>query len=207
MFCTFALITALAASPSSGAARSKPNAPAASARAGTQLEVLIPERMLEDFLQAAAPFERTIQRQIGAFGLGRTVDLHLRLTNPKVKVTPEAIYVTLDYQLTGPGGLSSTGRATPKMVLRPLPDSGLLEGRLTGASLSVTGGLEIPTEELVDPVQFPASASGPLEVGEATVMAEGRARDVVLEPGRIRVKGAWSFSRAPATAGAGAETK
>lgn len=180
----------LAADPVAAA----PESPAS--EAPPELELVIPAKMLESLLEAAAPFERKITQQVVLMGFSQKVNVDLRLTSPRVEVTPKGVRVTFDYVLKGPGGITSRGRATPKMELRPIPDKGIIEGRLTGAKLSATGGIEVPVEDLLEPVQIPASASGPLVLGDKKIQAEGRAREVVLEDGLIRVRGTWDFKRA-----------
>jgi hypothetical protein len=167
-----------------------------------ELEWVIPQQMLEALLVAAAPFDRVIHQDVSMLGMSRKVRLDLRLTRPRVQVTPAGIRVTFDYDLRGPAGLSSRGQATPRLELRALEGRGLLEGRLTGAKLAATG-VEIPMEDLMDPVRIPASLEGPLELGTSRVLAALHAREVVLEEGRVRVRGGWSFQRAPPAAAVG----
>ncbi len=162
-----------------------------------ELELIIPERLIEELLTAAAPFDRVIHQEVAAFGLTQRVRLDLRLMRPRVKVAKEGVRVTFDYDLRGPAGLSARGEVTPLLQLRALPGRGVLEGRLTGAKISATA-LEVPLDDLVDPVLIPAMAEGPMEVGPQTVHAELSAREVVLEEGRVRVLGAWLFRKAPA---------
>lgn len=177
-------LVVLGAEPSSKAAADEP-----------ELEIVIPERMLEDFLVAAAPFDQTLTREVAVLGFTRSVKLDLTLTNPKVKVTPAGVVVTMDYLLRGPGGVTSKGVATPKLDLKAVEGKSLLEGRLSGAKLSATGGIELPVEELLEPIQFPAGATGPIPVGNSVVEAQAHAREVLLEKGKVRVKGAWSFTK------------
>lgn len=186
-----ALVTllVLGAGPHASATRAHARA------ADPELEIVIPERMLEEFLVAAAPFERTITRDVGVLGLTRTVSLDLTLTKPKVKVTPAGIQVTLDYWIRGPGGISSKGQATPTLQLRAVDGKGLLEGKLTGARLSAAGGIELQMDDLLEPIQFPVAVMGPIPVGDSVIDAQTVARDVILEDGKVRVKGAWEFKK------------
>lgn len=191
MIATLLVLSTLAAEPSVPAE----SEPAVEAKAAPQLELLIPQQMIEDFLAAAMPYERTVNQQVGAFGIMQTVKVHLRFTHPRVSVTPKGVVVTMDYVLKGPGGVTSRGRATPRMELRALNDQNLIEGKLTGARLSATGGINIPMDDLMEPVRFPAGADGPLDVGGKKVIAQGRAREVVLEDGVVRVRGDWEFKQ------------
>lgn len=197
------VLVLLAATPDAGApAEPAPPSEAAAAPApaeapaAPELELVLPERMLEEFLVAAAPFDRVIHHEASVLGMSRRVRLDLRLMRPRVKVTPAGIRVTFDYDLRGPAGLSARGQVTPRLQLRALPEKGVLEGRLTDARLSASA-VEIPVEDLMDPVLLPVLAHGPLDVGPSRVQAEVAAREVVLEEGRVRVLGRWSFSRAP----------
>lgn len=163
------------------------------------MELVIPEQMLQDLLQAAAPYHRTVKEKMELLGFSQTVTLELTLTHPKVKVTPQGVLVTLDYDLVGPGGVTSKGQATPKLELRAVPEKNEIEGRFTGGKLSATGDLQITIDDLLDPVHLPAGTTGPLELGDTQVIATGRAREVVLEPGQVRVRGEWKFEKPAAT--------
>ncbi|MBX5483952.1 MAG: hypothetical protein IRZ16_19180 [Myxococcaceae bacterium] len=205
MIAPILVLAALAAGPSP---RDRKPAPAATRSAAAEtprpssLELVIPEKMIEDFLLAASPYERTITTEIALLGLTQRVQVNLIFRNPRVKVTPKGVLVTMDYEAHGPGGLSSRGTATPRLELRALPDQDVLEGRLTGAKLSGTGDLEIGIDELIEPVRIPAGISGPIDLDGKQVIAQGHAREVVLEDGVVRVKGDWSFQE-PAVAGDG----
>ncbi len=159
-------------------------------------ELVLPEGMLQSLLEAAAPFNHVMDEEVSVLGISRKVRLDLRLTRPRVAVAPDGVRVTFDYDLRGPAGMSQRGQLTPKLELRPLEGRGVIEGRLTGARLSATG-MEIPLDDLFDPVHLPALAEGPLDVGGTSVQAAVEAKEIVLEPGQIRVKGAWRFAKAP----------
>ncbi len=171
-------------------------------------EVLIPEKMLEDFLWAAMPLKRTVDQEVGLLGFSQRVNLDVTLSRPRVRVTPSGIKVTLDFHVEGPGGLTADGVTTPRFELSVLEAQHLLEGKVTGATISETG-LELPLDAVVPPVRFPAGAMGPVQVGDATVQAEAWAREVVLEEGQARVKGTWVFKKAepPKAARSGSEKR
>jgi len=160
------------------------------------LEMVVPERMLEDLLQAALPVTRTVTRDVALLGFSQSVELKVTLKNPKVKVTPAAIYVALDFDVSGPGGIATSGQATPRFELTVLDGKDLVEGKLTGATLGASG-VELPVTDLVEPIHFPAGASGPIDAAGVTVQCEGAARKIVLEKGQVRITGGWHFARAP----------
>lgn len=195
MFSTLVVLLTLAADPTS----SSPDSKAPTTASEPTVELVVPERMIEDFLSAASPYKRTLTQDVNVLGFSKKVQLNLRLTDPKVKVTPEAVFVTLTYDLKGPGGITSRGRATPRMVLRVVEGKGLIEGRLTDAKLSAAGGIDIPVDDLIEPVRFPAETSGPLAVGDTKLQAAFRASDVELEKGQVRIKGLWTFKPAETT--------
>jgi hypothetical protein len=150
---------------------------------------VIPEKMIEDLLSAAAPFDRELKKNAGFLG---DVKFNVRLKNPRVNVTPTGIHVTLDYFVSSASGLGTNGTARPRLELNPDGDSGNLIARLVDATISSTG-ITLPLEQAVEPIRLPTSATGPLQLGGRSVEASGRAERVVLEEGRVRVIGSWSF--------------
>lgn len=194
-----ALLTAavLAATPAKAPARKEPGAAAAAqapAPSVPPFEVLIPQKMLEDFLWAAMPVKRSVTEDVEVLGMASKVNLEVTLSRPRVHVTPAGIGVTLDFHVDGPAGLSADGVTTPKFELTVLEGQHLLEGKMTGATISETG-LELPLGDVVPPVRFPAGAMGPVQVGDVTVLAEAWAKEVSLEDGQVRVKGTWTFKK------------
>lgn len=196
MLSTLVVLLTLAADPGAEPSEAQTAAATADAARGPAVELLIPEQMIEDFLTAAVPYKTTVIQNVNVFGFAKKVQLNLRLTDPKVKVTPDAVFVTFAYDLKGPGGITSRGKATPRMDLRVIEGKGQLEGRLTGAKLAATGGLDIPVDDLIEPIRFPAVASGPLSMGDTKLQAEVNATGVELEKGQVRVKGRWTFAPA-----------
>lgn len=152
-------------------------------------EMILPEKMIEDLLSAAAPFDREVKKNAGFLG---DVRFNVRLKNPRVKVTPSGIHVTLDYYVSSASGLGTSGTARPRLELKPDENSGDLIARLVDATISSTG-ITLPLEQAVEPIRLPASATGPLQLNGRTIEASGRAERVVLENGRVRVIGSWSF--------------
>src|SRR5690606_24267675 len=92
---------AKAAAPAAAPAAATSEAPTAAAPSGPAFELLIPEQMIEDFLVAASPYQRTITENIELFGMTKKVRVDLTFRNPKVKVTPKGVLVTMDYEAHG----------------------------------------------------------------------------------------------------------
>lgn len=181
---TLAALAVLLASPDAGTATDvepEPDVPG--------FEMVLPEKMIEDLLSAAAPFDRDIKRNAGFLG---DVRFSVRLKNPRVRVMPNGIFVTLDYSIGSASGIGTSGTARPRLELKPDGDSGDLMAKLVDATLSGTG-VSVPLDQVVDPIKLPASAAGPLQLGGRNIDASGRAERVVLEDGRVRVIGSWKF--------------
>ncbi len=200
MIAPFVILVMLAAEPAvSGASQSAAEPAESEVTSEPSVELLIPQEMIEEFLVAATPYTRIITRDVNVLGFSKKVQLNLRLTEPKVKVTEKGVFVTFAYDVRGPAGTSARGRATPQMELRIIKSKGIVEGRLTGAKLSAAGGVDVPMDDLIEPLRFPAATSGPLVMGDTKLEAKIHATDVVLETGNVRVKGRWSFAPGAAT--------
>src|SRR4051812_14239710 len=101
--------TAATAKPAATAAvKVAPSAP------GDAVEMTMPESVLGALLTAAAPFDETMEQEVGAFGFTKTVQVKVHLTDPKVHVAADGVHVTLNYHLSDASGLvDTTGVATP----------------------------------------------------------------------------------------------
>ena len=118
----------------------------------------------------------------------------MQLTNPKVHVAADGVHVSLDYHLTDASGLvDTTGVATPLLVITPIPAKQVLEAKFTHSGVALPGGVEMPLEELVDPIEIPAVIPQEIDVGGKTVVAEMHASEVLMEEGRIRLRGTVTF--------------
>jgi hypothetical protein len=106
-------------------------------------------------------------------------------------VTAAGVKVTLDYAITG--SFTKNGTATPTMTLTPVPARQIIEGRLVNSGITLPGGIELPIEDMVDPIEIPAVIPQEIEVGEKTIAAEAKLTDVVLEEGRVRIRGDATF--------------
>lgn len=162
--------------------------PAASAR--PTFEVTLSEALIAALVASVMPYETVIEQEIGAFGLAKTVQVDVRLSNPRTKVTPQGVKVTLDYVLTSETPmLNRSGTAVPTLALTPVPSRQIIEGRLVKSGITLPGGLELPIEDLVEPIEIPAVIPQEIEAGEKTISAEARLTEVILEEGRVRVRG------------------
>lgn len=173
------------------------SAPAASsAKTGPApaFEAIFSEALLDAMLKAAAPFEETVEQEVGALGFTRTVIVNVKLTNPVVSVKKDGIKVTLDYHVTDPSGmLNKAGIATPEMQIVAVPSRNVFEARLVKSGLMLPGGLELPVEDMVDPIELPGLITEEVDLGDKIVNAEAKATEVILEDGKIRVKGSVVF--------------
>jgi hypothetical protein len=164
-------------------------ASALAAPAPSNFEVTVTEEALTELLASLAPITRTVQQG--------PLTLHVRFTDPVVKVTPKAIGVTMKYRATDSGGLIDvSGVATPEMVLRAVRAKRIFEGRLVRSGITLPGGIELPVDGLVDPIVLPAIVTQPISLGEARADATAQGTDVVLEKGKVRISGVVSFAKA-----------
>jgi len=172
--------------------------PAAKAPA---FEVTFSEALLDAMLKAAAPFEETVEQEVGALGFTRTVSVNVLLTDPVVSVKKDGIKVTLNYRVTDPSGmLNKSGVATPEMQIVAVPAKNGFEARLVRSGLVLPGGIELPVENLVEPIELPGVISEEVDLGEKLVTAEAKASEVLLEDGKVRVKGTVTFKPKAAAA-------
>lgn len=171
-------------------ATSAPAAPKASA----SFELLVSEALLGALVTSMMPYDAVMEQEVGAFGLTKTITVNVRLTNPRVKVTPQGVKVTLDYAADDATGVfSKAGTAVPTMTLTPIPSKQVIEGRLVKSGVMLPGGIELPLEDLVDPIEIPAVIPQEIDAGGKIVAAEMRMTEVILEEGRIRVRGDATF--------------
>lgn len=188
MFALLTLIT-LAAAPVADAGVDD-SAPVESAPA---FELVIPEKMLQDLLEAAAPFDRDIKRSVQVMGFSQDVTVSVRLSKPKVAISPSGVRVTMNYALaSGSGLIGTSGVITPRLELKPDAKTGDLVARMVDASMSSTG-VSVPLEDVVDPIHIPASTNGPLDVGGRNVDASAKITRVALDDKTIHVFGSWTF--------------
>lgn len=182
-----------ATAKSAPAATAKPAAAVAAAPAGI-VETILPESVLASLLVAAAPFDETMEQEVGGFGFTHTVELKVHLSDPKVHVAADGIHVTMNYHLQDASGVIDTsGVATPLLQITPIPAKQILEARFTHSGVTMPGGIELPLEDLVDPIEIPAVMPQDVDVGTKTVTAEFRVTEVTLEEGRVRLRGTMAF--------------
>jgi hypothetical protein len=188
----------LAAPPASPAASPKPPAAAtpapAPAKAAASFELLVSEALIGALVTSMMPYDAVMEQEVGAFGITKTVTVNVHLTNPRVKVTAQGVKVTLDY--TTDGAINKAGVAVPTMTLTPIPSRGIIEGRLVKSGVMLPGGIELPLEDLVEPIEIPAVIPQEIEAGDKVIAAEARMTEVILEEGRVRVRGDATFKPA-----------
>ena len=201
MLRSFFLVILLGAAPAaSPTASPKPPAQQAAAPA-SGFEITFSEALLGSLLTAAAPIEEDVEQEIGMLGLTRTVQVHIKLTDPVVRVQKDGIKVTMNYHLTDPSGfVNQRGVATPEMQIVPVPSKKIFEGRLVRSGVMLPGGIELPLDNLVDPIEIPSVIPQDIDVGSKVLAAEARATDIVLEDGRVRVRGTVTFKPKAAAA-------
>lgn len=188
-------VCAVAAPPASPAASPAP------AAVRPSFEVTLSEALLGALLSSVMPYQTEMEQEIGAFGLAKTVRVDVTLSNPRTKVTPQGVKVTLDYVLKSETSvLNRSGTAVPTLTLTPVPERKVIEGRLVRSGVMLPGGIELPIEDLVEPIEIPAVIPQEIEAGEKTVAAEARLTEVILEEGRVRVRGEAAFTPVKATA-------
>lgn len=71
----------------------------------------------------------------------------------------------------------------------------MIEGRLSHSGILLPGGSELPLEGMVKPIELPAVFNETVDLGEKTVPAEARATEVILEDGRVRLKGTIALGK------------
>ncbi len=170
-----------------------PSAAPAKAAPAPGFEVVFSESLLDAMLKAAAPFEQQVEQEVGALGFTKTIVVNVKLTDPVVVVKKDGIKVTLNYQVNDPSGmLNKSGVATPEMQIVPVA-GGNFEGRLVKSGLMLPGGVELPVEDMVEPIELPGVIAEEIDLGDKIVNAEAKASEVILEDGKVRVKGTIAF--------------
>lgn len=201
-------IGALAAAPAATPAGTSKPAPVPAAGAAPSFEAVISEAVIASMLTAMMPYDAVMEQEVGALGFTKVVQVNVRLTDPKVKVAKDGIKVTVNYALSSPSGMfNQAGTAYPQMTLTPVPSKQMIEGRLVKSGVTLPGGMELPIEDLVDPIEIPSVLPQEVELGEKNVIAEARMNEVLLEDGKIRVKGDVVFKPAAVAAPASAPPK
>lgn len=195
----FFALTLLAASaaPTPGPKPAVPATPApAAAPAATKagFELVISEALVGALVTSMMPYETVMESEVGLGAFTKTISVNVKLTNPRVKVTPQGVKVTLDYATDDASGvLTKSGTATPTMTLTPVPSKQIIEGRLVKSGVMLPGGIELPIEDLVEPIEIPAVIPQRIDAGDTPVDAEARMTEVVLEDGKVRVRGEATF--------------
>jgi hypothetical protein len=158
------------------------------------IETVIPESALGSLLNAAAPFDQTFDQDLEILGMSRTLSIKVHLSDPKVHVAPDGIHVTLKYHLTDDSGVvDMDGTATPLLTITPVPSKKMLEARFSHSGVTLPGGIELPLETLVKPIEIPAAISEEIAVGSKNLSADIQVTDVVTEEGRVRLRGTVVF--------------
>lgn len=196
---TFLSLTLLAASAATPTPAPKPAATPAPAAAAPKagFELVVSEALIGALVTSMMPYETVMESEVGVGAFTKTISVNVRLTNPRVKVTPQGVKVTVDYATDDASGvLTKSGTAVPTMTLTPVLSKGIIEGRLVRSGVMLPGGIELPIEDLVEPIEIPAVIPQQIEAGDKLVNAEARMTEVVLEEGRVRVRGETTFKAA-----------
>lgn len=160
---------------------------------GPEFEAVLPQQMLQDLLEAAAPFDRDVKRTVSVLGFNQDMTVSIRLNHPKVAISPSGVRVTMDYALSSAsGGLGTSGTIAPRLELKPDEKTGDLVAKMVDATLP-SSGAAVSLQDVVDPIHIPATTSGPLEIGSRMVDASTKISRVKLEDGQVRVFGTWLF--------------
>jgi hypothetical protein len=168
--------------------------PAHQAEPPAPFEVTVSEAALEALLRAAAPIEHKVVQEVGVLGFTRKVEISVRLTEPRVRVSEKGISARMNYQLTDAGGaMETSGVATPELVIRPTADGTAFEARLTRLGIHLPGGLELGGEEYLEPYLLPATIPQELELGPKRVRAIAKGQQVVTEHAQVRIRGTLTF--------------
>lgn len=178
--------------PAKSAAKAAP-APTPIAPSGA-IEAALSDAAIEALLKAAAPFDETMEQEVGALGFTKTVQVKVHLTNPRVKVSADGVHVTVDYHLQDDSGVVDTvGTATPLLVITPVPAKEMLEATFARSGIELLG-VEVPLETLVDPIEIPAAVAEDVDLGDRKLATHARVTEVVPQDGRVLLKGTVSFS-------------
>jgi hypothetical protein len=165
-----------------------------SAGSSGPFETVLSEQVIGALLSASAPFDETMEQEIGILGISKTVTLSIHLSEPKVKVSPDGVHVTMNYHVTDDSGvLDQSGVAMPLLQITPVPAKQTLEARLTHSGVVLPGGIELPVESLVDPIEIPAVMMEDVDLGSKVLVAEVHAREVINEEGHVRIRGDVTF--------------
>ena len=156
------------------------------------MEFVVTEKLLTEFLVAASPIERALSSS--ATGLD-AADLRVTFSNPKVHITNAAIKVTMDFRLhDGSGMIDVSGVASPDLRLVPVPAKKIIEARFSHLTVSLPGGIALPLEGQIEAINLPGVWNTEVSFGERTLLCEATATDVVPEMGQVRLRGHARFT-------------
>jgi hypothetical protein len=155
-------------------------------------EIVLSEGLLAGLLTAASPIEYVYQPNTGP-----TVQLTVTLSDPQVRVSNAAIKVTMNYHARDASGLIDTrGVAKPDLIIVPNPSRGVFEARFVRLIVSLPGGIEVPAEGALKPIDIPALLTESVSLGARTVVASGKGESVQLETGKVHLRGTMTFKTA-----------
>ncbi len=156
------------------------------------MELLITDKLLTELLVAVSPIEHTVKGE--ALGLTGAGKIHITLSNPQARISSGAVKVKMGFRVRDESGLLDlNGVATPDLRIVAMPDKKQIEARFVRFLVTLPGGVGVALDGYLEPILLPGVWSNELMFGDKQVAAEAVAKEVVLEPGRVRLRGVVVF--------------
>ncbi len=154
------------------------------ATAPPSVDIDISQESLQGLLEAMAPIENSATIRFG----GARIKVFLRLSEPKVEVTPEKILISAKYEARDENGLIRlNGVAHPEMEIVKAPNRPRFQGKMKRSGILLPGGIDLPIENFVPPINLPATYSNQFRLRDKTVTANSEVKRVTLVKGKIRL--------------------
>jgi hypothetical protein len=166
-----------------------------------EFSITLSEGVLAGLLTAAAPIEQVVEQDVGVAG---RMQLVVTFTEPQVRITNAAIKISMNYHAKNNSGfIDVRGVAKPDMVIVANAAKGVFEARFTRVILTLPGGIEVPVEGALKPIEIPGVITEEVNLGAKVISAQGRGSSVQLETGKVHLRGTMEFSAKAAPRRAG----
>jgi len=175
------------------AAPAKPPAPAP---APTGFEAYVSEATLGGLLSAAAPWHQTTSQDYDVLGMTKTVTLDVTVSDPVLRIARDGLHLDVAWHVRSASGvLDANGVALRDLQITAVPAMSAFVLKLVRANVDLPGGIDLPLEQVIDPIELPAVIPQDLDVGDKTVPAEVHLSDVVPEDGRLHLRGSVVYGK------------
>ena len=177
-------------------AAATPAKAAAAPAAPSGFEAFVSEQTLAGLLAAAAPWHDTESQDYDVLGMTKTVTLDVTVSDPVLHVAHDGLHLDVNWHVRSASGVvDANGVAHPDLQVVAVPGKNVFEVKVVRANVELPGGIDLPLEQVIDPIELPAVIPQDLDVGDKTVPAEVRLSDVVPEDGRLHLRGTVVYGK------------